>query len=141
MSTDLAKLGALQTEWATQQWLRGTQVWSDLFCVWFDAQSALWRDAERGLRAGLPPWLADVRRPLPLQPLLDPPDSLAPAVLQRAMAAWLALGQVCANTLEHDLDQTGQADQADRAGQRAPRAGERRTRARRAAMPRASTAR
>jgi hypothetical protein len=105
-ASDLGKLGSLQSEWATQQWLRAMQAWSGLWSGWFEAQSALWRDAERGLRASLQPWLSDVRPALALEPLLEPPDSLAPPVLmQRAIATWLALGQACLNTLDHDLDQ------------------------------------
>ena len=105
-ASDLGKLGSLQTEWATQQWLRAMQAWSGVWSGWFDAQSALWHDAERGLRASLQPWLSDVRHPLAVEPLLEAPDSLTPPVLmQRAIATWLALGQACLNTLDHDLDQ------------------------------------
>lgn len=102
---DLARLATLQAEWMWDECARAAQASAGWWSALFDAQSAGWRHVEQCTQAGLQPWLAGLNRPLAIETRIKAPDDdpSPQAWVQRSAAAWLVLGKVCLNALEHDL--------------------------------------
>jgi len=89
-----------------QQWARNMQEFSRWQLVLLDAQTAWWKDMERGAIDLMTPWLA---KPPPslAQPVLERPQQLpAPAWPVDAQQAWKAWGQVWMSALGHDTSPT-----------------------------------
>lgn len=107
-SADLGRLATLQAEWMWEESARAAQAGAGWWSALFDAQAAGWRHLEQCAQAGLQPWLAGASGPLAIEAQIKAldDDPSPQAWLQRSAAAWLVLGKVCLNALEHDLQPT-----------------------------------